>query len=173
MFFTAFIQRLMELSQTTGAQAIIDAEVSNTPIFIRTSKASNGKFAGSVLLNNVKLKNVPVVVGVLNGGTVLPGSTGTMTIAAWAQGNIYHGSIPTPNFVQDFIPAPNKNPSLLGPDGKIVSKSHPQYEDLDVSSFVSARDFGAFGDGVTDDTKALQLILNQVCNNFYRQQKQS
>jgi len=155
---------LTERSQTTGSQAIIDAEISNTPIFIRTSKPSNGHFAGSVLLNNVKLKNVPVAVGVLNGNAVLPGSTGTMTIPAWAQGNIYHGTTSTPNFVQDYIPTPNKHPSLLGPDGKIVSKTHPQYEDLDVSSFVSVRDFGALGDGVTDDTKALQLIFNMVRN---------
>lgn len=153
-------------TQTTGAQAIIDADVSDTPIFVRTSKPSPGSLAGSIVLNNVKLKNVPVAVGVLNGGTVLPGSAGTATIAAWAQGNVFHGTSPTPNFVQNYIPTPNKNPTLLGPDGKIVSKAHPQYEELDVSSFVSVKDFGAVGDGVTDDTKALQLIFNMVCNHM-------
>ena len=85
-----------------------------------------------------------------------------MTIKAWAQGNVYHGTSSKPTFVQHSIPAPYKNPSLLGPDGKIVSKTHPQYEDLDVSSFISARDFGAVGDGVTDDTKALQSIFDTV-----------
>jgi hypothetical protein len=105
---------------------------------------------------------------VLNGSTVLPGSNDTTTIAAWAQGNVFHGSSSTPNFVQDFIPAPYKNPSLLCPDGKIVSRSHPQYEDLDVSSFVSARDYGAVGDGVTDDTNALQSIFNQVRDHIAR-----
>ena len=39
---------------------------------------------------------------------------------------------------------------------------HPQYEGLDVSSFVSVRDFGAVGDGKTDDTKALQTVLDLV-----------
>ena len=153
---------MIGLLQTTGSQAIIDAEVSNTPIFVRTSKASHGSLAGSIVLDNVKLRNVPVAVGVLNGATVLAGTTGTMTIEAWAQGNVYHGTTPTPTFVQHSIPAPYKNPSLLDPDGKIVSKTHPQYEDLDVSSFVSARDFGAVGDGITDDTNALQSIFNTV-----------
>ena len=154
---------MIELFQTTGSQTIIDAEVTNTPIFIRTSKPSNGSLAGSIVLDNAKLNNVPVAVGVLNGTTVLAGTTGTITIEAWAQGNIYHGTSPTPTFVQHSIPAPYKNPSLLGPDGKIVTKSHPQYEDLDVSSFISARDFGVVGDGVTDDTKALQSIFKKVC----------
>lgn len=164
LFSIAVIWRWTDFWQTTGAEAIIDADVSNTPIFIRTSQPSNGKLAGSIVLNNVYLKNVPVVVGVENGATVLHGSTGTMTIVAWAQGNVFHGTTTTPTFVQGNIPAPIKNPSLLNSNGKIVSRGHPQYEDLDVSSFVSARQYGAAGDGVTDDTKALQSIFNQVCN---------
>ncbi|KAJ6608597.1 pectate lyase superfamily protein-domain-containing protein [Mycena sp. CBHHK59/15] len=46
-------------TQTVGAEAIIDATVTNTPIFVRTSTASNGKLGGSLVLNNIKLTNVP------------------------------------------------------------------------------------------------------------------
>lgn len=115
----------------------------------------------------MQLTNVSVAVGVLNGSVVLPGtspSAPTKKIAAWAQGNVYHGSDPKSTFMQDDIVAPYKSPSLLTPEGRIVGRVHPQYEDLDVCNFVSVRDFGAVGDGRTDDTLALQTVLNTVCH---------
>jgi glucan 1,3-beta-glucosidase len=115
----------------------------------------------------VQLTNVSVAVGVLNGSVVLPGtspSAPTKKIAAWVQGNVYHGSDPKSIFMQDNIVAPYKSPSLLTPEGRIVGRVHPQYEDLDVCNFVSVRDFGAVGDGRTDDTLALQTVLNMVCH---------
>ena len=114
------------------------------------------------MLNNIKLTNVTTAVGVVNGTVVLPGTDATKKITAWAQGNVYHGTNTSPTFVQADIAAPHKNPSLLTHEGRIVGRMRPQYEDLDVSSFVSARDFGAVGDGKTDDTKALQKIFNLV-----------
>ena len=116
-------------------------------------------------MNNVKLTNVPTAVAVSNDSVLLPGTSSsetTKTIAAWAQGNVYHGTKTSPTFIQADIAAPYKNPSLLTPEGKIVGRMHPQYEDLDVSSFVSVRDFGAVGDGKTDDTRALQTVFDMV-----------
>ncbi|KAJ7929215.1 exo-beta-1,3-glucanase [Mycena leptocephala] len=144
-------------AQTVGAEAIIDATVSNTPIFVRTSAASGGKLGGSLVLNNIKLTNVPTAVGVVGGAVVLTG--GTTTIASWGQGDVFTGSSATGKFTQGTIPAPNKPAALLDSTGKIFGRTHPQYGAYAVSQFVSVRDQGAKGDGKTDDTAALKAIF--------------
>lgn len=149
---------LTQDTQTVGADAIIDAVVENTPIFVRNSQASNHSLAGSLVLNNIKLVNVSTAVGVVNGSTpVLAG--GTRTIKSWGQGNIYKGSSPTGSFQQGNIVAPTRPHSLLDASGWIFGKSHPQYESYAVSQFVSVRSEGAKGDGKTDDTAALKAIF--------------
>lgn len=146
--------------QTVGAEAIIDAVVTNTPIFVRSSTASAGSLKGSLVLNNIKLNNVPTAVGVVGGTTVLAG--GTTTIASWGQGNVYSGTSGTKTFTQGNVPAPTKASSLLDSAGRIFGKTRPQYGAYAVSQFVSARDQGAKGDGKTDDTAAIKSLLSKV-----------
>ncbi|KAJ7636131.1 exo-beta-1,3-glucanase [Mycena polygramma] len=147
--------------QTVGGEAIIDATVSNTPIFVRKSSPSNGQLigAGSLVLNNIKLNNVPTAVGQTDGTVLLNG--GTTTIASWGQGNVYSGSSSTGQFTQDNLAAPTKPAVLLDSSGRIFGKTHPQYSTYAVSQFVSVRDQGAKGDGTTDDTAALKAIFAQ------------
>ncbi|EPT02026.1 hypothetical protein FOMPIDRAFT_141879 [Fomitopsis schrenkii] len=145
-------------TQTVGGEAIIDADVSNTPVFVRSSVHTTS-LAGSLVLNNVRLTNVPVAVGVLNGATVLAG--GTTTIESWVQGNVYAGASGARTFVQGSHVAPVKARSLLDAGGKVFGRMHPQYEGYSVDQFVSARDLGATGDGRTDDTAALQRVFDE------------
>lgn len=153
---------LTQDTQTVGSEAIIDAVITNTPIGIRSSVASNGQLRGSLVLNNVKLNNVPTAVGVVGGATVLAG--GTTTISHWVQGNVYKGSSSSRSFVQAAQSAPTKDSSLLDSSGRIFGKGHPQYASFDTSQFVSIRSLGAKGDGTTDDSTVIQNALNTYGN---------
>ncbi|KAJ3863893.1 glycoside hydrolase family 55 protein [Lentinula novae-zelandiae] len=150
---------ITEATQSVGGEAIIDAVVIDTPIFVRTSAASTS-LAGSIVINNAQLTNVGVAVGVLNGETVLEGSTGSLTIDSWGQGNVYSGTSTTGIFTQGDIVSATKPSSLLDSAGRIVGKMHPQYADYAVDQFVSVKSKGAKGDGVTDDTATLQAIFD-------------
>ncbi|KAF7974441.1 hypothetical protein HWV62_12174 [Athelia sp. TMB] len=147
-----------EANQGYEAEAIVDAIVTNTPVFVQTTEPSTTSLLGSIVLSNIKLSNVPVAVGDAAGTTLLAG--GTTTIDIWAQGDVYSGTSGSKTYTQGSITAPTKASSLLNSAGQIVSKGHPQYAAYAVSQFVSARTEGAKGDGVTDDTAAIQALLN-------------
>ncbi|KAH7869703.1 exo-beta-1,3-glucanase [Lentinula edodes] len=150
---------ITEATQSVGGEAIIDAVVIDTPIFVRTSAASTS-LAGSIVINNAQLTNVGIAVGVLDGETVLEGSTGSLTIDSWGQGNVYFGTSTTGTFTQGEIVSATKPSSLLDSAGRIVGKMHPQYADYAVDQFVSVKSKGAKGDGATDDTATLQAIFD-------------
>ncbi|KAG1748973.1 glycoside hydrolase family 55 protein [Suillus paluster] len=141
---------------SVGGEAIIDAVVTNTPIFVRSSKPSNGSLAGSLVLNNIHLNNVTTAV-MANDTTVLAG--GTRTIKSWGQGNVYAGTRPNGTFTQGEIHSAYKDSSLLDHNGFIVSKGHPMYADYSVDQFKSVKCMGAVGDGMTDDTEAIKAVL--------------
>ncbi|KAH7929806.1 glycoside hydrolase family 55 protein [Leucogyrophana mollusca] len=154
---------LSNADQTVGAEAIIDAVVTNTPIFIQTSSASNGTLAGSLVLNNIQLNNVPTAVSE-NGTTILEG--GTMTIDSWGQGNVYAGTDGNGTFTQGDIYSAYKAPSLLDSSGMIFGKGHPQYINYAVDQIMSVKSQGAVGDGVTDDTDAINAVFSKYAGCY-------
>lgn len=113
---------------------------------------------GSLILENVNLKNVGIAVQGARSVIALAGTTGPMTIAAWGQGHISDGTGSHTAF-QGPIP-PFSRPSGLLDGQKYYERSKPSYADIPVSRFLSARTYGATGNGVVDDTKALQKAVN-------------
>lgn len=146
-------------SQGTGGIAIIDAVVKDTPIFYRSSNATT-ELQSSIVLNNVVATNVPTIVGIVGGQTVLAGSTGQTNIDTWVQGNVYAAS-KSQGYVRGETRKISKDQSLLE-NGRIFSKGRPTYAGYDTGQVVSVRSEGAKGDGKTDDTAALQAIFDKV-----------
>ena len=145
-------------SQSVGSMTLYDSEITNTNIGIATawSSGSSPSSGGSLVLENVQLTNVNTAVTGAS-GTNLGGGSGT--ISAYAQGHTYTPNGPTN--AHGSMASVSRPGSLLS-GSKYYEASKPQFENLPVSSFVSARSSGAAGNGRNDDTQALQNGINSA-----------
>ncbi|KAK5128062.1 hypothetical protein LTR85_005179 [Meristemomyces frigidus] len=147
-------------AQAVGSVTFIDSSISDTPIGIRTAHGPDSQppAGGSLILENVALNNVPIAVQGANNVTALEGTPVNTHIDAWCEGHEYTPNGPT--VFEGAIAPVNRPASLLQGDGKYYERSKPQYQQYPVSSFLSARSFGATGNGHTDDTTALQRAIS-------------
>lgn len=147
-------------AQTVGSVLVLDSKISNTQVGISTAY-NPGQLGtnGTLILDNVDMTtNVPVAVK--NGGTEATILAGNCKIDSWVQGRSYTGG--DGKVVQDVQTANTKPECLLDEAGKVVTKSKPQYTDIPASKFVSVKAKGAKGDGVTDDTAAVQAVFDSI-----------
>ncbi|KXJ89777.1 glycoside hydrolase family 55 protein [Microdochium bolleyi] len=142
-----------------GSVTILDSTITNTPTFIQSKYTVNGTpdTQGSVIMENIKFQNVGTGIAGPN-GAILAG--GTRTVGAWGQGHQVLGTAGATELQGDITP--NSRPAALLNGNNYYQKSKPQYESLQASDFLSARSLGARGDGVTDDTAAIQALINQA-----------
>lgn len=156
-----------------GSVIFIDSKMSNVPLGIKvqlpqpTSKISLSLFSFAIT-------NVPTLVQYDGGATLLAGTSGSTTIAAWGLGKRYDTTNGEASGVwQDgahFPRAPVISGSLLKNAGSQTSgffeRSKPQYESLPASSFVNLKTaFGAVGNGAADDTAALNSAFASVATS--------
>ena len=146
--------------QSVGSVLLVDSKVSNTPIGVSTVYSTGeGATNGSLILDNVDMSsNVPVAVSnAASKATILAGNA---KISSWVQGRGY--TTGSGGVIQGTQAAVTKPSTLLDSAGNVFTRSKPQYETVPVSSFKSAKSAGAKGDGVTDDTAAIQALFNSA-----------
>lgn len=146
--------------QQVGAVIVQDSVFSNTPVGIAT-RYSTGQndTRGTLIIDNVDFsKNCPAAVkNPQSGATLVQGNT---KVQSWIQGRAYKGS--SGSAVQATQSPVSKPGALLDGAGNIFTRSKPQYNNVDASKFVSVKSKGAKGDGVSDDTAAIQAVFNSI-----------
>lgn len=155
--------------QTVGSVMVQDSQITNTRVGIYTSFGRNPGTPytnGTLVIDNVDFSGTGTAVADPARGNVLGGNA---RISSWAQGKRYtatsSGSSISGSRVREALPAASKPGSLLNAAGAIYERSKPQYEQYPASAFVSVKSNGAKGDGRTDDTAAIQGVLNRVAGN--------
>lgn len=151
-------------SQTVGSVTFLDSSLKNTAVAFKVSRSASSAppTGGTLIIENVVFTNTPIAVQYgPSKTTILAGTTGSTTLT-WKSGNLYNPTGPTTK-TGPFL-APARPASLVAAGGKYYERSKPQYNNLPITSFSSVRSGGAKGDGVTDDTTALQNVINSAAS---------
>jgi hypothetical protein len=143
-----------------GSAAFLDSSFTNVGTVIEMAPPSSlpGTGTTGIILENVAFSSVTKGVADTSGATILAGSSGK--IDHWAMGPVYSGD-GTRTFSSGAKIGSYRRAQQLINDatGAYYERPKPQYERNPVSDFVHVKDFGATGNGLTDDTAAFQTAL--------------
>ncbi|KAJ0168006.1 Glucan 1,3-beta-glucosidase [Colletotrichum tanaceti] len=157
---------------STASVTLIDSQFVNVRTAIHTSRdpgVTVPPTAGTLVLENVAFSNVGAALMGPKNNTIIQGSRKSILNQGFAMGHVYTPAGPTDYTGSEasYFPV---YPALLASSSSPISangtryyeRSRPHYEGVSASCFISARSFGAKGDGVTDDTAALNNLFNYV-----------
>jgi hypothetical protein len=143
--------------QSVGSVIVQDGTFTNTGVgFLTAYNIEQKGTNGTLIIDNTNFVNTPVAVR--NPGTGENVLSGNKMVTSFVQGRAYTGT--SGGAFQGERPGPNRPSVLLDSQGHIFTRSKPQYEDIPASKFVSVKSHGAKGDGISDDTAALQAAMD-------------
>ncbi|CDW97490.1 hypothetical protein [Sporisorium scitamineum] len=119
--------------------------------------------SGTLILDNISIEKVGAVVRSASDPILLAGCDQPSMIESWVQGYLVEGKQPLED-VQSVSTVEISRPTILvkaeSPIKSWFSRSRPRYEWTNVSDIANVKALGCAGDGTTDDSKALQRILD-------------
>jgi glucan 1,3-beta-glucosidase len=143
-------------SKNIGFLAVIDSSANCVDTLVSSAGSTTG--ADSLVLENVKMENSPSTV-YAGGVKVLEGSVEAEE--AWVWGRVYRKDDSQAQTGTKYGTVRPKE--LVGVDGGFKTMKQPTYEEYGAEQFVNVKDVEGHpvaGDGVTDDTRNLQAIVN-------------
>lgn len=143
-----------------GSASFMDSTFTGVTTVVQIGPTSSALGSGStgIILENVVLSSVSRGVADSSGATLLAGTAGK--IDHWALGPVYTGAGTRSFSMGGKIGTYQRAQQLINPNtGAYFERARPQYESSSVGDFVHVKDFGAKGDGSTDDTTAFQQAI--------------
>lgn len=156
--------------QGVGSLTLVDLSIKDTALGIQTSLFETNSTA--LLIQNGYMENV--ARGVANdvlGNTLLEGSSGVTLIDSWGFGLMADASGNATFSGATEIPTMTRNSSLIDtsttssmPQSKFFTRRRPQYNNIGLTQIFDVTQYGAVGDGQTDNTAVLNSILAIAVN---------
>ncbi|KAK0657899.1 pectate lyase superfamily protein-domain-containing protein [Cercophora newfieldiana] len=147
-----------------GSASFLDSTFNNVGTVIFTFELLGAIAGGTtgVIIENTVFSGVNAGLITDFGRSLLDG--GSRKIDHWAVGRIYSGTAASSSWSRgEKIGNFRRSPGLTDvATGAYFERPKPQYADRPLSDFLHVRDFGATGNGVTDDTAAFQNAVDSA-----------
>ncbi|KAJ2893222.1 Glucan 1,3-beta-glucosidase [Zalerion maritima] len=149
-----------------GSLLVIDSWFKDVPVAIKTPRVPGNmtpEAAASLVINQVEFDGCETIVLGPDDEALVPGGSGSVVVN-FAQGHVWDPVNLHQDYTGDNATYFPRLTELENSDGRYFSQAKPHYDDVPITSFVSARSFGCAGDGETDDSTCLARLVQTAAS---------